>query len=70
VKSSRELYDAALALHEAARLQGRAELALAEARVARLKAVAELERAGRNDEAARLLTEVEAEQQAIAHDVS
>jgi hypothetical protein len=62
--TSRELFDAALALHESARSQSRAELALSEARVARLKAVAELERAGRLDDAARLLAEVQAEQQA------
>jgi hypothetical protein len=61
-RNSRELMDAALELVDAARLQSRAELAAAEARVARLKAAAAFEQAGRQDEADRLLAEVRAEQ--------
>lgn len=55
-------FRAALALFEAARSESRVELALSEARVAKLKAAAELERAGRLEEARVIVDEVRAEQ--------
>jgi 2-oxo-4-hydroxy-4-carboxy--5-ureidoimidazoline (OHCU) decarboxylase len=55
-------FQAALELMQAAMLEARVELALSEARVAKLKAVAELERAGRTDEARVILDEVRTEQ--------
>lgn len=44
-------------------IESRVERSMSEARVAKLKAVAELERAGRYDEAQVILAEVNAEQQ-------
>lgn len=55
-------FRAALELFEAALLEARVERELAAARVAKLKAAAELERAGRVDEARAILDEVKAEQ--------
>jgi multidrug efflux pump subunit AcrA (membrane-fusion protein) len=52
----------ALELFEAALLEARVERQLAEARVAKFKAAAELERAGRHDEARTLIDEVRREQ--------
>ena len=51
-----------MGLAEAAAAQGRVERALSEARVAKLRAAAELERAGRLEEAEALIAEVRAEQ--------
>jgi hypothetical protein len=61
-RSPAELWEAAFALAEVARKAGRAELALSEVRVAKLRAAAELERAGHQEEAGRLVAEVRAEQ--------
>jgi hypothetical protein len=55
-------FRAALELFEAAALEQRVERQLAESRVAKLKAAAELESAGRVDEAKTILNEVRAEQ--------
>ena len=63
VSESKRLFDAAMGMAEAAAAQGRVELALSEARVAKLRAAAELERAGRMEEAETLLAEVRAEQE-------
>jgi hypothetical protein len=54
-------FRAALELFEAAMIEARVESSLAEARVAKLRAAAELERAGRMDEALALINEVRAE---------
>ena len=59
---SSETFAAAVSLFEAAAAESRVESALSQARVAKLRAVAELERAGRLDEAQVLLAEVRAEQ--------
>lgn len=63
---SSETFAAAVSLFEAAASEARVESALSESRVARLRAVAELERAGRDEEARVLLAEVRAEQEAAA----
>lgn len=55
-------FRAAIELAEAAMLEARVERTLSEARVAKLKAAAELERAGRMDEAARIVADVRVEQ--------
>lgn len=55
-------FRAALELFEAALLEARVERTLAEARVAKLRAAAALERAGRMDEARMIIDEVRAEQ--------
>ena len=60
------LWASALAATEAAQAEFRVELAQSEARVARLKYVAELERVGRRDEAATELAAIRAEQDACA----
>ena len=57
-------FQAGLELLEAAMLEGRVERQLSEARVAKLKAAAELERAGRFDDARALIEAVRAEQEA------
>ena len=57
-------FAAALELFEAAMLEARVERNLAEARIAKLRAAAELERSGRVDEAHELLEAVRAEQRA------
>ncbi len=57
-----DTFAAAVSLFEAAAAESRVEHALSESRVARLRAAAELERAGRLDEAAVLLAEVRREQ--------
>lgn len=62
--TAQQTYDAGMALLEAAAVERRVEANLSEARVAKLKAVAELERAGRMDDARKLLDEVRAEQEA------
>lgn len=61
---SADTFAAAVSLFEAAAAEGRVELALSEARVAKLRAVAELERSGRDADAKALLVEVKAEQEA------
>jgi hypothetical protein len=60
-----DTYAAALSLFESAAAESRVELALSESRVARLRAAAELERAGRVDEARELVDAVRAEQQEL-----
>lgn len=60
---SSETFAAAVSLFEAAAAESRVESALSEARVAKLRAVAELERAGRYEEARQILDEVSAEQE-------
>lgn len=59
---SSETFAAAVSLFEAAAAESRVELAMSEARVAKLRASAELERAGRDDEAREILEEVRVEQ--------
>ena len=61
---STSMFGAAVELFEAAAVEGRIERLRSESRVARLKAVAELERAGRDEEARELLAEVTREQEA------
>jgi hypothetical protein len=61
--TAKQLYDAAFAAFEAAAAQGRVELAASEARLARLKHAAELERQGRHEEAAPIIAAVKAEQE-------
>lgn len=61
---STDTFAAATSLFEAAAAESRVETALSESRVARLKAAAELERAGRGEEAAVLIAEVRREQEA------
>jgi hypothetical protein len=56
------MYDVAFAAFDAAAAQSRVELAEVEARVAKLRLAAELERQGRQKEADRVLAEVEREQ--------
>lgn len=62
-KSAADLYEIAFAQLDAARAQSRVEMAESEARVAKLKLAAELERNGRQKEADRLLAEVTRDQQ-------
>lgn len=62
---SRATFNAAMELFEVARSESRVELALSESRVAKLKAAAELERAGRQAEADALIAEVRAEQERL-----
>lgn len=64
--SSVEMFDQAAALFERALAKSRAETALSEARVAKLKAAAELERIGDLEESRRLIAEVRAEQETSA----
>jgi hypothetical protein len=58
-----DTFNAALALFEQATKESAAEHAQTEVRVAKLRTVAALERAGRTEEAERLLAEVKAEQE-------
>ena len=62
--TSAATFRAGLELLEAAMLESRVEHLLSDARIAKLKAAAELERAGRPDEAAEILASVRAEQEA------
>lgn len=55
-------FEAAMALFEAALVEARIERSLSEVRIAKLKAAAELERAGRMDEAASILADLRKEQ--------
>lgn len=59
---SEATFAAALELFEAALLEARVERQLAEARVAKLKAAASLEQAGRYDEAKTIIDDVKREQ--------
>ena len=52
-----------MGMAEAAAAQSRVEIALSESRLAKLRAAAELEAAGRMEEAGVLLAEVRAEQE-------
>jgi hypothetical protein len=63
VSDSTATFAAALELFEAAMIEARVERSMAEARVAKLRAAAELERAGRYDEANTIIAEVRAEQE-------
>jgi hypothetical protein len=58
-----DTFNAALALFEQAQKESAAEHAQSDVRVAKLKAVAALEQAGKIEEAERLLAEVKAEQE-------
>jgi hypothetical protein len=60
------MFDAAFAGMEAARAQSRVEIAASDARVARLKHAAELERIGRHEEAEPIIAAVRAEQESLA----
>jgi hypothetical protein len=60
--NSAATFRAALELFEAAALEQRVDRQLSEARLAKLKAACELERAGRYDEAKTIIAEVRAEQ--------
>jgi hypothetical protein len=64
MSKSTSLFAAATDMFEAAAIESRIEGLRSESRVARLKAVAELERAGRMEEAQDLLDEVKREQKA------
>jgi hypothetical protein len=64
-KSAAELYDLAFAALDAAGAQSRLELAESEARVARLKHAAELEKLGRQKEADRIIAAVAREQRRL-----
>jgi len=61
---SSEMFATATAAFKSAMAEIRVELAQSEARVARLKYATELEAVGRMDEAASVLAEIRAEQQA------
>jgi hypothetical protein len=64
-RSAAEQYEVAFAALEAAGAQSRVERMQSEARVARLKLAAELERQGRYDEAREITEQVRAEQNEI-----
>lgn len=68
-KSASELYDLAFAALEAAGAQSRLELLESEARIARLKHAAELEKLGRQREADRIIAAVAREQRRSGADV-
>jgi hypothetical protein len=61
-KTASELYDVAFAALEAASAQSRVEHAESEARIARLKHAAELEKQGRYKEAEKIIRAVQREQ--------
>lgn len=63
MSKSTALFGAAVDMFQAAAIESRVESLRSESRVARLKAVAELERAGRMEEARDLLDEVRKEQE-------
>jgi hypothetical protein len=63
VSRATNTFAAAISLFEAAQSESRVEQALSESRVARLRAAAELERAGKLDEARVLIEQVRAEQE-------
>ena len=58
------MFAAASEMFQAALHESRVETAVSESRVARLKAAAELERAGERERAAELIAQVRAEQEA------
>jgi hypothetical protein len=66
LKTSSQLYEIAFAAMDVASKQARVEMAAAEARVAKLKLAAELEKVGRVKEAGRVLAEIEREQAKLA----
>lgn len=61
-KTAAELYDLAFAQLDAANAQSRVEHAEIDARIAKLRLAAELERQGRQAEASKLIAQVEREQ--------
>jgi hypothetical protein len=65
VTDSAATFSAAFAMLDAAMLEARVERELSASRVAKLRAAAELERAGRIDEAAAIIAQVRAEQEAL-----
>lgn len=64
-KSATQLYDAAFAALDHANAVHRVEMAETEARIAKLKHAAELEKLGRQREANKLLAQVEREQRRL-----
>ena len=64
-KSASELYDLAVAAFDHAHAVSRVEMAATDARIAKLKHAAELEKIGRPKEAARLIAQVEREQRRL-----